>query len=376
MFEEAERKIAELEACIVEISDAYIDLKQLFYDLQERVDALEWIPPLEEEDPGLWISQNELAQLPYNTPEWQAVLADASRDWGEAALNDNDSQHDVYTLAGALVAARLQDDDLRNKVVAGLQSAMQSKLSRALELSRGLQAYLIAADLINYHELAFEQWVEQVVTAEIQGHEGVGLISTAMHSATNWGNHARAALLLAGLYLDKQEWIDLVVQAHKEFIGEPVESKQLQYKDPISTWHYDVANPNGINPEGAQRNGINISGVIPEDWRRGDYNFTWPPTKESTYPWETIQGLIVVAVVLDRQGILSTNAGNNAIERVVDMLYGFEEAGENYPVYSLPASGDDLWILPLLNEYFGYSFVIEIGKPGKGVGYTYWTHGG
>src|SRR6185369_15512881 len=55
---------------------------------------------------GIWISQEELNRLPTSGAAWDKVNAAANSSWGSACLYDNNCNHDVNTLAGALVAAR------------------------------------------------------------------------------------------------------------------------------------------------------------------------------------------------------------------------------------------------------------------------------
>lgn len=55
---------------------------------------------------GIWIGPEQISQLPTSGVAWDAVLADAERDFGIADISDQDSKHDNYTLAAALVCAR------------------------------------------------------------------------------------------------------------------------------------------------------------------------------------------------------------------------------------------------------------------------------
>lgn len=319
---------------------------------------------------GIWLNADEILALPTEGAAWEHVLAYANGSWGSANLADNNAPHDVHTLAGALVTVRLGDDAMRAKTIDGLRSAMQSGLSRALELSRGLQAYIIAADLIGYRAPDFETWVRSVVEANIQGHSGDGLIGTATHAPNNWGGHARASLAAAGVYLHDDDYLALVVKAQREMLGLPVDDPQFVYQS--TNWHADPSNKAGINRKGATINGVYVSGVLPEDARRGG-EFAWPPTK-SGYMHEGVQGLVVTAVILHRAGLLPFDAGDNAIVRVMDMLYGRGEAAGNDPVFRFPAEGDDRWIPWLVNHYAGTDYPTEMAlQPGKGMGFCEWT---
>ncbi|GEM_PF-6296069 len=327
---------------------------------------------------GLWISPEELAKLPTSGSAWENLLSAANSSWGTAHLDDNNSNHDVYTLAGALVAARTGDSAMHDKVVNALQSAMNSDISRALELSRGLQTYIIAADLIGYRTPQFESWVRDMInTPTGQYHSGgselcntygqplspsgLGDVQiTAYRSASNWGGHARASVAAAALYLNDEALLDRVTRAYRAFIGEAV-TNNLYCTD--TTWHADFTNKWGVNRKGAVIQGQDVSGVLPEDWRRAA-DFQWPPIR-SGYMWEGMQGYVVTAVLLHRAGIVPFDSGENAVVRSMDILYrvGFT-----------PGS-DDAWIPWLVNYYAGTNFPTSssIGF-GKNMGWTNWTH--
>lgn len=325
-------------------------------------------PPPVTPGKGIWISREEIMALPTTGAAWEQVETNALRSWGTANLGDNNATHDVYTLAGALYAVRQQDDSMRGKVIEGLRSAMKSGLDRTLELSRGLQTYIIAADIIGYTDSAFRDWVVKMIMAPLQGHSGTGIMGTAEKSATNWGGHARASWAAAALYLNHQEWIDRVVAAHKGFIGAGPNQFNFQNTD----WHADPNNKVGVNRKGAIIQGRVVSGVLPEDWRRAA-SFRWPPS-ESGYMWEGMQGFVVTAAILHRAGLVPFTAGDSAVVRAMNMLYGMGEAAQNSPKFYNPPEGDDRWIPWVVNRYAGTNFPTETPTtPGKGMGYTDWT---
>lgn len=315
---------------------------------------------------GIWLSAAQMEKLPASGKAFDEVKAAAMSSWGTANLSDNNSSHDVKTLAGAIYAAKTKDAAMRNKVIEGLKSAMSSKLARALELSRGLQTYIIAADLIGYGDAAFKAFVKDVVYKDIQGHSGgKGLFGTAVKSPSNWGGHARASLAAAGVYLKDQAMIDAVVKAHKEFIGETVSGPQSVYTS--TGWHFDPNKKAGINRANA---GI-FSGVLPEDWRRDgsldpkSVKSIEDMKKLSTgYAWEGMQGAVVTAVILHRAGLISISAGENAIARAMDRLYS---------IGNLPSS-DDTWVPFVMNYYTGKNYSGGGSTVGKGMGYTNYTH--
>ena len=98
--------------------------------------------------PGIWISREELMKQPTSGSQWDLVRSDAARDPGAANIADQNSNHDVYTLAAALVCVRT--GELCAKARQGVVSAIGTDAgTRWLSVGRNLGAYVIAADLLN-----------------------------------------------------------------------------------------------------------------------------------------------------------------------------------------------------------------------------------
>jgi len=328
-------------------------------------------PPISQQK-GIWISADEIAKLPTTGSAWDRVLSAANSNWGSACLNDLNCLHDTNTLAGALVAVRLNDSAMRNKTIAGIQSAMVSPLYRTLELARNIQCYIIAADIIGYHDPSFENWLRAVLDKPLPGRAGIPTVwQGALQDATNWGNHQRAASIAAYIYLGDTNRVSQAANAYKEYIGLSVSSRTLTYD--ATNWIADQNNKAGINRLGATIQGVHISGVLPEDWRRGA-EFQWPPTA-SGYMLEGMQGFVVSSVILQRAGIVSFSASDNAVVRAMNMLYGQGEAAQNSPVFTYIPTGDDTWIPWVVNYYGNTSYPTTSASPGKNMGWTDWMYG-
>ena len=309
---------------------------------------------------GIWLSQEEIAALPMSGSAWENVVSTADSLSGQAQLDDNDSKHDVQTLAAALYTARTGEK--RERVVDALRTVPASEISRVLELSRGLQSYIIAADLIGYDDPEFRNFVDTIIRDEsIDGNGSDGVLGTAAYSPNNWGGHARATAAAAAVYLGDQALLEDVTRWHMAFLGED-NGHQMRFKD--TNWHADPDNKRGINAKGARIEGKNVDGVLPEELRRGG-EFTWPPN-ETGYVWEGMQGLVVTHIILWRAGQIDLDAEDNAIVRAMDWLY---------KVVEWPAEGDDTWIPWLINGVFGTDYPTTPAKSGKGMGFTDWTHG-
>lgn len=308
---------------------------------------------------GIWIGPDEIAKLPKSGGAWKRLYAAAHKDWRSASFTNKITQHDVNTLAGALVAARTGDSAMRTKTIAGLHSAMNAPAMRTLELARSLQTYIISADIIGYHDPAFEQWVKKMLTIRIPGHSGgQGIVETAERSSNNWGAHARASAIAGALYLGDSELLQRMVTAYKAFIGLPAPGNHLRFTP--TNWH--AGSPKaGVNVRGATISGIDVSGVLPEEWRRGGA-FLWPPTFTG-YMWEGMQGFVVSAALLHRAKEVSFNAGDNAVTRAAEILYRIDN----------PAKKDDTWIPWVINAYGGTHLPVTSARAGKGMAWTDWT---
>ncbi len=320
---------------------------------------------------GLWIEKSRLMSLPTNGSAWQATLNMAQSGWGSPCLDNNDCEHDVKTMAGALVAERTGDTAMKTKVITALNEAINrnATTSRALELSRGLQSYIIAADIIGYRTPEFEDNLRYLLNKGVSGHSGgSGVIGTAVKSANNWGMHARASAIAGALYLNDQQLLQRLVAAHEDIIG--LKHSEINYTG--TNWHADTSNKAGINRTGSTIQGKNVSGVIPEDWRRAA-EFKWPPDT-SGYMWEGMQGFAVETILLARAGLVSFSVGGNPLKRAFDMLYGNGEASQNSPTYVNKAASDDTWLPWLANYYLGTTYPTDPAVAGKGICCTDWTH--
>jgi hypothetical protein len=314
------------------------------------------------ETSGVWISPAELSALPTSGTAWDRVRSAAGGLSGSANLADNNSNHDVKTLAAAYVAVRTGDAAMRTKTIRNIETVYSSGYARVLEMSRNIQSYVIAADLIGpagWDSARFKTFVHALAEKPLAGHSGGrNLLETADLSANNWGCHSRAALALIGVYTNDARFVSIAAAAQRAFLSGV--GGHLKYTG--TTWHAGTPRA-GINGVGATISGHDVDGVIPEDQRRtGEY--TWP-APEGSYPWEALQGTIVAGVVLQRAGALPFNTGSNAIVRAAKWLtYTNTNA----------ASGDDTWQPWVLNKLGGAGLPTSSASSGKNMGYTDWTH--
>ncbi len=108
-----------------------------------------------------------------------------------------------------------------------------------------------------------------------------------------------------------------------------------------------------------------IGGVLADDQRRSGA-FRWPPPKEN-YVYEALQGAVAQAVLLERLGYDSWKWGDRALLRAFEWLHAEAD---------FPAQGDDTWIPHTVNRAYGTKFPAPApSRPGKGMGFSHWTHG-
>ena len=311
---------------------------------------------------GIWISAEELALLPMSGEGWDELAAIAEGDWGTANVSDQDDDHDVATFGGALYAVRTGDETMRARVVAALESAIDTEVGgRTLALGRQLLGYVLAADLIDYREASFVAWVDQARTRVLDGRAGIDdLLESAVRDPSNWGCHARASVFAAARYLGDAEQVSEIAERLHDYLGRTGEG--FEFRE--DWWQADPSAPLGVNPLGATIMGRNVDGVIPDDQRRGGM-FEWPPPREN-YVWESLQGTVATAHMVERAGHDPFSWQDRAILRAVTWLH-------DEPDY--PAEGDDSWVPFRINAAYGTSFPTDASRPvGKSAGFSAWTH--
>jgi hypothetical protein len=160
-------------------------------------------PPIQA-GPGVWLTREDLAGLPTSGQAWQQLKATADGNLGKPEIADQNSNHDVKTLAVALVYARTGDSGYRAKAADAIMAAIGTENGdRTLALGRNLVSYIVAADLIDLRgydagrEARFRDWLSSVRHEDLSGRT---LISTHEDRPNNWGTHAGAARIAADIY--------------------------------------------------------------------------------------------------------------------------------------------------------------------------------
>lgn len=330
---------------------------------------------------NIWIRADDLASRPTSGEAWNRMFEAANLVDLVAAEGGHDSIHDVYVMAAALVAVRL-DDNVRRQIVAdNIQEAVTNHIENdgnSLSLTRSLPGYIIAADLIDLKNFApaidstFRDWLQFVVyelklddATQVEKHESRG---------NNHGTQAGVARIAADIYLEKPDDLLRAAMVFQGWLGDSSAYKDFSWGN--LCWQIDPNNPVGILPKGATMfvagDIRDVDGVQPDDQRRAGcpQNQTrWPP-RTDTHVWGGLQGAVGQAYLLSHAGFDSWNWSDQAIARAI--------AWQHDPLRgNAPAESDDFWILPLVDSVYTTSY--WVGNPvgyGKQLGWTDWTHGG
>jgi hypothetical protein len=317
---------------------------------------------------GIWISKTEIMARPTSGTAWNALLKAANATCATPDLSDQDDKANVCVLAKALVFARTGNTSYRNGVLSALKSIANSGTysGRALALGRELYAYVISADLIDLKNVdpstdsKFRTKIKSLLTTKTSSGP-TSLIDCDERRPNNWGMHCGAARAAVSAYLGDAAGLARTATVFKGWLGD--RSAYAGFKWGELWWQCDSSKPVGINRKDCPME--NLNGVLPDDQRRGGA-YAWPPEKEP-YVWGALAGASAQANILYRAGYDVWNWEDKALLRAITWLH--KEA-------NFPAEGDDTWQPHLFNYVYGTNFPAPVpSRPGKGIGYTDWTHG-
>jgi hypothetical protein len=325
---------------------------------------------------GIWISTAEIMALPTSGPHWQEINSAADKLPSENAVGGHGSTHDVFTMAAALVAVRLDDDDRRRIVADEILEAANNHVENdgnSLSLTRTLTGYIIAADVLDLKnfdptlDTQFRQWLQYVVyELKLDGKTQV----EKHFKANNHGTQAAVVRLAADLYLGKMDDLADAAEMLKAWLGD-TSTFTGEFNWGSLCWQADPENPVGINRKGSSMviagSGRDVDGVQPDEQRRsGCPGDKWPPP-EDVHVWGGLQGIAGQMHILSRHGYDAWNWGDLAALRAISWQHDPSRG-------DAPASGDDLFILPMIDCAFGTNFWDgQIVDYGKQVGWTAWT---
>lgn len=307
-------------------------------------------------------------------PAWDSVLEHADEDEGLPDLCDQNSDNSVLVMAKALVFVRTGNESYRTEVRQNVMGAIGTEDGpecRSLALGRKLAAYVIAADLVGLtaaEDTIFRAWLTVVRSEPLPG-DGRSLVSCHEERPNNWGTMCGGSRAAASAYLRDTTDLNRIAQVFKGYLGNRASYAGFNFGSDES-WHVDSTQLRAINPLGAVKQGVNIDGAMPEEMRRGG-PFTVDCPVRTAYPWEALQGVMVQAEILHRQGYAAWTWENQAEKRAVQYLYNLSQTCDS----EWYGDNDDESTPWFINHVYGTNFPTESpAGVGKIVGWADWTH--
>lgn len=321
---------------------------------------------------AVWRSGPEVSALSISSPAWTALKKAADAPLPKAKISDQNSAHDIATLAAALAFRRSGVAGYRAKAAGAIAAAIGTERGgRVLALGRNLVGYVAAAEAIDLArtdpalDARFRAWMSAVRTVNLDGYT---LVSVSERRPNNWGTMGGASRVAADVYLGDGADLARAATAFRGYLGERSAYAGFKYGSDLS-WQADPKNPVGINPAGATVKGIDVDGALPDDMRRGCS--LRPVPCFTDYAWEGLQGAVVEADILARNGYDAWNWGNRALMRAAAFLDRLDRRFGGWW-----AKGDDTWQPWVINLAYGTSFRTAAARSGKIMGFTDWTHAG
>lgn len=338
-------------------------------------------PPSAADGRGIWLSRAELRAQPAWGEAWENVRREAAGGGGSALVSNQNSRHDTHALALALVAARSGDSSYRTRAADAIVGAIGTESgplrsgSRMLPISRNVQSYVVAADLIRLGELdpakdaRFRAWIQALRT---QAYDGDTMVGDHERKSTNHGTMAGAARAAIAAYLGDARELARVAQVFKGWTGDRASYAGFSFQPAAYTFMPDPSQPRAVNPPGAVKDGHSVDGLLPaESMRCG--RFRWPPCY-TFYVWGGLSGAAVQAEILQRAGYDAWQWEDQALRRAYQRLLELSRVDRVW--WQEATTGDDSWQPWLANFAYGTSLpAVDRSQPGKNMGWADWTHG-
>ncbi|CAN5122882.1 hypothetical protein BH09PAT1_BH09PAT1_0930 [soil metagenome] len=343
---------------------------------------------------GIWISTAQVKSRPASGPEWDAMLATAQNASATGAqISNQDSDHDIYTLAMALVCVNQNNAAMCAKARSAVVGAINTEQGgRWLAVGRNLGSYIIAADLLNLHADAnpasegsrVEAWLNRFYTRTLQNNNDptkqITFRDSAWGSASNSSAQEGFAYTILSLYLNKKEGVDWSWNGFRRYAGDRTSTHYLIAND--IGWHLysspshpgppaDTDDPVGIQDAGSTKGGCRLDGAISNDMSRGGTYSCNPGF--TPYPWVGLEGVVPAAVVFHRAGYPAFTIANNAILRTHEYLWDVRQRTGNSGWFDGTRANE---VIHLVNVAYNKNFLMNTPVAGSGrtVDFTLWTH--
>lgn len=311
------------------------------------------------------------------TEGWNAVISAAEGGLGSANVSNQDSSHDVATMACALAAARTGRADLRTKATHALTQAIGTEAgARWLAIGRNLGAYVIAASVLGIDSGPIYDWLANFLVRTLRHNNDASRQITFREAAWNSGSNASAqegfALAALAAYTGNQAELDWNWERFRRYCGDRSTPGGLVSNSGV--WQEIPSDPVGIQNLGAvkaSQNNCRLDGAISNDMSRGGSNVCDPGLTQ--YPWVGLQGAVPATLVLARQGYPAWEVMDEAVRRALNYLM-FLKVTQNKNAWFDGHRGRE--VIVLVNRAYGTAFphATPIG-PQRTFGFTDWTHG-
>ena len=308
---------------------------------------------------------------------WNNVKSIADASLGTPNLADQDTTHNVRTMAAALVYAKTGDTSYREKTADAIISAIgtennpdpdcgnSSGGARSLALGRNLAAYVIAADLIDLKSYdavknqQFQTWLQGIIRRI--NCEGRTIISCHEERPNNWGTMCGASRIAVDIYIGDKTDLNRAANVFHGYVGDISAYNGFTFGS-VADW---ACTPyRGLNPVGCTKEGQDVSGAPVDDVRRGG-GFQWPPAP-TNYAWGGFSAAAAQAEMLYRAGYPAYEWENQAIKRGMQFIATNMASSQSAPTE---------WLFWLVNFHYGTNFPAKTPiSIGRLVGWTDWTH--
>lgn len=314
----------------------------------------------------LVIDGADLMALPTRGSAWSALLEVAQSDPGSIDLEDQDNVHAGRLLAAALVYGRTGEKRYQTEVQTALSELPQAELddARVLSVGRQLAGYVVAADLVGYRDPEFMEYVGEMRTYEIGGHDRwTTLTNTSENTASNWGAWALTSRIAISAYLDDTTDLKQAAKIFRGFTGDRGAHDDFQKTDDFDpSWSCDPARWQPINPPSCG----DRSGAIVEDISRSKGSYPEVNENGRTYSWETLGGATLSAELLSHAGYPDVwTWGDDALLRAAEFLQRFD----GYP----PSYSTNQYIPWVINDAYDADLgPVQPAGYGRQYGYSDW----
>lgn len=370
---------------------------------------------------GIWLTPEEIAQIPTNNAGWDSLVTWANKPMdiigelpctagedtrGVRCNGENETSRVIF--AKAIVGMRTNDQTMINEAKAELDRVPEA-VRNWTEVTpskdqkwgqRHIPLIAVTANILDYRPAALRAALNRVVRQYTWG-DGNTIEEQALLGLGNLPSHGRWALMSVA-YLDEDfATVNEVVKAEAKFLGEknwggvPNDHKfRLSTLGEEDNWQTlqpgRKRDPIGIMPAGNNWDGHGVGGLYLADQYRAENGPVWPPSY-TNYIYEGLGPNLTIAFSADHLGFKNVFAlGNYALLRTVLFQYSSHDGKESWQ-----PSGNDEWIVAAVMTWakpvFGNSLPPSLkpepdalvpwplpvsagGEPGRSMGFMYATH--